>query len=73
MDICLEIMFLRFDYGTQTDSNKVIYSINEDGSEHPENKAIIKYNGQDYENTSFLADIKYSEDGKEYSAINDKF
>ncbi len=39
----------------------------------PENKAIIKYNGQDYENTSFLADIKYSEDGKEYSAINDKF
>ncbi len=64
---------LRFDYGTQTDSNKVIYSINEDGSEHPENKAIIKYNGQDYENTSFLADIKYSEDGKEYSAINDKF
>ena len=45
---------LRFDYGTQTDSNKVIYSINEDGSEHPENKAIIKYNGQDYENTSTI-------------------
>ncbi len=64
---------LRFDYGTQTDSNKVIYSINEDGSEQPKNEAIIKYNGQDYENTSFLAGIKYSEEGKEYSAINDKF
>ena len=70
---------LRFDYGTQADSNADLYSIDKDGKINTESDAdIIKYNGQDYENTSFLSNITYtnkSEDGITYTctAINDKY
>ncbi len=62
---------LRFDYGTRTDATETLYTTNENGDVVPENNVpIIKYNGQDYENTAFLAGVTYPDAG---SAINDKY
>lgn len=63
---------VRFDYGTRTDSTGKIYTIDEEGVTQEETKGIIKYNGQDYENTSFLSETTYGE-ANAYSAINDKY
>lgn len=61
---------LRFDYGINSDDKADLYSIDKDGKEIVENDApIIKYNGQDYENTSFLSETTYGTG----SAINDKY
>lgn len=61
---------LRFDYGINSDATATLYSMGEDGNELVENNVpIIKYNGQDYENTSFLSETKYGTG----SAINDKY
>ncbi len=61
---------LRFDYGTKSDSKGTIYSTDENGNIiTSEGNDIIKYNGQDYENTAFLSETTYGS----YSAINDKF
>ncbi|MBP3462880.1 MAG: hypothetical protein J6K45_00110 [Clostridia bacterium] len=45
---------LRFDYGTQSDSTGTIYTTDDNGVTVSATKDVIKYNGQDYENTSYL-------------------
>ncbi len=61
---------LRFDYGINSDDKANLYSIDEYGNEITESDVpIIKYNGQDYENTSFLSETTYGTG----SAINDKY
>lgn len=48
---------LRFDYGKNADSKDVIYTIDDKGNNiKNEDVDVIKYNGQDYENTAFLID-----------------
>lgn len=64
---------VRFDYGKNSDGNATIYK--SDGSSSSE--AIIKYNGQDYENTRFMGDnlgtsITVNEKDSEVT-INSKF
>ncbi len=58
---------LRFDYGIRSDDTATVYS-----REKPEGetKDIIKYNGQDYENTGFLGDKLFDKDGNN---LNMKF
>ena len=58
---------LRFDYGIRNDDTATIYS-----REKPEGetKEIIKYNGQDYENTGFLGDQLFDKSGNN---LNMKF
>lgn len=64
---------LRFDYGTQTDSTAKVYATGDNGATNSTDVNVIKYNGQDYENTAFLSDTSYTSDSNTYSAINDKF
>lgn len=56
---------LRFDYGTTADDTGSIYTTNENGETVETNSDIIKYNGQDYENTSYLSGTE--------ATINDKY
>lgn len=53
----------RFDYGKNTDDRATIYTDTGVSSEED----IIKYNGQDYENTRFLAELTAGD------ALNDKY
>lgn len=55
----------RFDYGKRADSTATIY---EERYKTAEEKDIIKYNGQDYENTRFLAELT-----TENKALNTKY
>ena len=60
---------LRFDYGTMADEKATIYS-----QEHPGGEAdvdVVKYNGQDYENTKFLGD-RLNNSSEKYG-LNTKF
>ena len=58
---------LRYDYGTEKDGNKETqYSLNSEGAPTSSQVDIVKYNGQDYENTGFLGEI-----GEDH--INDKY
>lgn len=62
---------LRFDYGTKgTGEKEIIYSTSEDGNIIENEKSIIKYNGQDYENTKFLGNLS-EKTGVEH--LNDKY
>lgn len=63
---------LRFDYGTKGDGNTdVKYTANENAEpQTPETINIVKYNGQDYENTKFMGDLS-EKSGKEH--LNDKY
>lgn len=54
---------VRFDYGKHSDGTGTVYRDVGDSS----TEDIIKYNGQDYENTRFLAELT------EGDAVNDKF
>ena len=63
---------LRFDYGTKGDGNTDLkYSTNESGQPQDATQInIVKYNGQDYENTKFLGDLS-EKSGEEH--LNDKY
>lgn len=56
---------LRFDYGTIADDTATIYTTDESGGTASSTSEIIKYNGQDYENTSYLSGAG--------ATINDKY
>ena len=58
---------LRYDYGTKKDGNQETqYSLDSDQNVISSQVEIVKYNGQDYENTGFLGEI-----GEDH--INDKY
>lgn len=58
---------LRYDYGTKKDGNQETqYSLDSDQNVISSQVDIVKYNGQDYENTGFLGEI-----GEDH--INDKY
>lgn len=62
---------LRFDYGTKGDGNTDIkYSTNQNAESQQSSINIVKYNGQDYENTKFLGDLS-EKSGEEH--LNDKY
>lgn len=62
---------LRFDYGTKGDGNTDIkYSTNQNAESQQSSTNIVKYNGQDYENTKFLGDLS-EKSGEEH--LNDKY
>ena len=61
---------LRFDYGTKADSTDKKYSSNENAESQESTINIVKYNGQDYENTKFMGDLS-EKSGKEH--LNDKY